>query len=169
MFDKLIDLFVEFVDQFRFWQVIRDYEEGVILTFGRYHRTLGPGIHWLAPFSIQECLVENVVVRANAVSALDMTIKDGSSLRADAIVRWKIKDVRKFMLECEGKEDFIADTIYSTISRMLRERTWEQINEEGMDVLVTKECRKRGWRYGIEIESVEFGDLIQVIPLLTLA
>ena len=168
-FDKLIDLFIEFIDLFRFWQVIREYERGIVLTLGKYRdRELHPGIHWIWPFAIDEVHIDNVVTRTDALASICVTVKDGSEIRVDGIVKWNIRDIRKALLDVEGLDDVFKDATYSTVSRILRARTWEEIHSTDIDEVLTKECRKRAFRFGVEIESVELGDLSRPIQIVTL-
>jgi len=139
-FEKLIDVLLEFIDLFRFWQVVDQYEEGVVLRLGKYNRTLGPGIHWML-----------------------------QALRLDCIVRWKIKDIYKVLLETEGVDDVLKDATYATISKVVRAHTWDDIIKPDFSDTLTKEARKRAFRYGVEIEAVEFGDLVRPIHLALLS
>lgn len=164
-FEKLIDVLLEFIDLFRFWQVIDAYEQGIVLRLGQYNRTLEPGIHWLAPFGIEQSLNDNITVRTNAIAALTITNHQGQSIHADAIIKWRIRDLKKFLLEVDSADDVIKDVAYSTISRTMRGLAWEQLINPEVDDYLTKECRRRGFRYGVEIESVELGDLVQSLPI----
>jgi len=165
MFDKLIDLFVDSINLFRFWQVIRPYEKGLVLTLGKHTRTLEPGLYWIWPFAIDEVLTENITTRTVAQAGLNVTNKDGVELRADFIVKWHIHDIAKVLLGFDEPHDVLKDSTYSTVSRVLRESTWEEIIAPGFNERLRKECRKRGFSMGIDIESVEMGDLTRPIQI----
>ena len=49
MFEKLIDLLVGAWHRLCPLEIIEAYNRGVVLRFGRYHRTLEPGLHWKWP------------------------------------------------------------------------------------------------------------------------
>lgn len=164
-FEKLVDVLLQFIDLFRFWQVVEPFEQAAITRLGIYKRTLDPGIHWLAPFGIENAYVDNVCVRTNAIAALNVTNIEGQAIRCDAIVKWQIRDLRKFTMEVEGTDDVIKDVAYSTISRAIRRTPWAEMLGPQIDETLTRECRRRGFRYGVEIESVELGDLVQTLPV----
>ena len=46
MFDKLIDILLNFWNNITFWYICDHWEEGILLRAGRYHKTFGPGL-WL--------------------------------------------------------------------------------------------------------------------------
>jgi len=168
-FEKLIDVLLEFIDLFRFWQVVDQYEEGVVLRLGKYNRTLGPGIHWMLPLALERAMLDTVTVRTTAMSSLDLTTYEDQALRLDCIVRWKIKDIYKVLLETEGVDDVLKDATYATISKVVRAHTWADIIKPDFSDTLTKEARKRAFRYGVEIEAVEFGDLVRPIHLALLS
>jgi regulator of protease activity HflC (stomatin/prohibitin superfamily) len=62
MLDRLVDLFIACAKWFQFCIIIRDYEAGVCLRWGRFHRNLAPGFHWLWPAHIEEVAICNVVL-----------------------------------------------------------------------------------------------------------
>jgi len=42
MFDRILDKVLEFLGWFTFWTVVREFERGVILRLGSFHREVGP-------------------------------------------------------------------------------------------------------------------------------
>ena len=50
MFDRIFDFLARFGVEALPFIVIPVYQNGGVLRFGRYHRTIGPGIHWKIPF-----------------------------------------------------------------------------------------------------------------------
>lgn len=165
MFDRLIDLLVQFIDLFRFWTVIKEFERGVGLRLGRFWKVMEPGLHWIIPFGIDEVLVDNVVTRTCGLNGITMTLRDGITVNVSAIVRFNIRDIKKALLEVEGIDDVIRDCTYGFISDVVRHSTWDElIRPETLDV-VTTAARRRAWKYGIEIENVAFTDLTKAKAL----
>lgn len=167
--ERLFDLMLQFIDLFRFWVVIDEFEEAVVLRLGRYHRTLGPGIHWKYPFDIEVVLADNVVVRTSGTSSLTLTLADGASVTVAAMTRWRIKDIRKVLLEVEGIDDVMRDSTYANLSKAVRQAKWEDLLTPEWEQELNKQIRRNGFKYGIEIEEVRLTDCVQVLPVALLA
>ena len=165
MFDRLIDLLVEFVGIFVFWVVIDQYERGVVLRFGKFQREIGPGLHWLIPFGVDAAMTDNVVTRTDSLRNMTFTLRDGVSVVASAVVRYNIRDVKKALLEVEGIDHVMNDAILANMSDMVRASTWEDLPTPEFGEALSKACRKSGWKYGVEIENVAFSDLCRTKSL----
>jgi regulator of protease activity HflC (stomatin/prohibitin superfamily) len=98
---------------------------------------------------------EHIVPRTERISSLATTTVDGKSIGFDAVITYRISDIQKAVLEVEDLKDAIADSCAGTIGQTLSAATWEQIwKGEATDSLTTA-CRKKGWRWGVEIQSVQ--------------
>lgn len=159
MFDRLIDIALQFIGLFRFVIVIDEFERGVVLRFGKYNKTLEPGLHWLIPFNIDNVLVDNVVPRTVNLGAQGLTTRDGKTVTLSAVITAQIRDVRKAMLEVENVDSALIDSCYAAIGDLVVAHDWESIKTPEFSELVTKACRKQAWRYGIEVLRVQLADL----------
>lgn len=159
MFDKLVDLFAQFVDLFKFWVVVDEYQRAVILRLGKFQKEAGPGLHWLVPFGVDRAIEVTVVTKTADLWPAFLTIRDGQTVSASVIIRYNIRDVKKAVLEVDHVLDAIKDAVNGHVSRLVRAATWEELNSPEFADNLPKECRKRAWRYGIEIEDVIISDL----------
>jgi regulator of protease activity HflC (stomatin/prohibitin superfamily) len=165
MFDKLIELIVASLETFQFWTVINPYERAVLIRLGQFKEELAPGFHWRLPFHIDAIHSEHVVPRTERISGLATTTADGRSIGFDAVVTYRISDIQKALLEVEDLKDAIADSCAGTIGQTLSAATWEAIWKGEATDNLTAVCRKKGWRWGVEIQSVQ---LTGVVPLKSL-
>ena len=110
MFERLIEWIEQFIDLFRFWQVINAYEEGVVLRLGKYHRNIGPGFHFIIPFNIEEVLRDNVVPTTTRITEQTMTTADLQQVVISVILRWRISDIRKILVEVEDADQVLVCT-----------------------------------------------------------
>jgi regulator of protease activity HflC (stomatin/prohibitin superfamily) len=160
MLDKLIDLILEFIGLFKFWHVIDPYEQGIVLRLGKFQRILECGFHWVIPFGIDRVAAEHTVPSTHALGDASITTVDGKSVGFHAVVTYKVRDIVKALLEVEDVNHAVRDACSGEIGRVLRESTWSQILEPAILDQLTAACRKRGFRYGIEILSVQLSQLI---------
>ena len=76
MFDRLFDFLFRFIELFRCFTVINEYERGIVLRLGKYNRELDKGFHWLLPLAIEEALSENVVITTINLNSQSLTDRD---------------------------------------------------------------------------------------------
>lgn len=164
MLDRLIDLFLQFVELFRFFVVIDHYQRAVVLRLGHYHRELGPGLHWMIPMA-EDALVDNVKVRTTHMGDQVLTTLDGKTITVSGIIRWNISDIRKALLEVEGLDDVYRDVTVTTLADYVKNKTWEQLQDPVVTEELTKTARKMGWRYGVEVESLSLGNKAETMSI----
>lgn len=159
MFDRLWDVLHEFLRLFRPAIILMPYERGLLIRLGKYIRELDSGFHWVFPFHIDTVLYENVVSRVEHISGLATVTKDGKQVSCDAIITYRISDLKKALLDVEHLHDAILDTCAGVIGTLLCGQGWDDLWSGVSVELLTTGCRKRGWKYGIEIQSVQLTGL----------
>lgn len=164
MFDRLIDFLLSCVEMFQFWRVLDPYEKGVLLRLGKFVKVLEPGFHWVIPFHIDTTPTLHVVPSTHSLGHESMTTKDGKSAGFHAIVTFQVNDIEKAVLKVSDVDHAVRDACSGEIGKVLRESTWEDIMGEGDTILdrLTAACRKRGWKWGLEIISVQLAGLALV-------
>jgi modulator of FtsH protease HflK len=159
MLDRLVDLLIACARWFQFCVVVRDYEGGVCLRWGRYHRLLGPGFHWLWPFHIEESLLCAVVLETKITQPQSLTTKDGVSMVISTVVTFTVSDPRTFLLGVFDAQNVIEDSTVGTVSRSVEDSDWDEIRADGWAEKLTITVRRRAKRYGIDVQNVQPADL----------
>jgi len=163
--DRLVDILIASLRLFQAFVVIADYERGVVLRFGRYHRTLGPGFHWIIPFSCEHVLSTNVVPETMNVGPQSLTTADGQSVTLGTVVTFEIEDAKRFLLEVEGANQVIEDAAYGAQARVVMARTWEGLMQIDLPNELAKEVRKRARAYGVKVIDVQVSDFTRARTL----
>jgi regulator of protease activity HflC (stomatin/prohibitin superfamily) len=158
MIDRLVQLLIDGAKLFKFFCVVRAFEGGVILRLGRFHREVAPGFHWLWPFELEELVYTNVVDELIEIGPQSLTTADGVSIVLSTVVTFAVKDPRKFLLEVEGANQAVADAAVGAQARYVLGKTWRELLASDKPEELTAIVRKRGWRYGVEVRSVEVKD-----------
>ena len=159
-FDRLIDLIVEFLEFFRFCTIVDAYQQAVVLRLGKYHKILEPGWHFLIPCYIDKALPATVVTNTTKLGSQSLTTKDDKSVVLAAVVTWEVRDIKKYLLSVEGDKEAMEDTAYGSIATYVLSHNWsELITQTAMDE-ITATVRKKAFKYGIEIQLVQFSDLV---------
>lgn len=160
MFDRLVDFVIQFAELFRFWVILEPFDEGVVLRLGKFVKVVGPGLTWKWPFGVDVVLVQSVVPTTHSLGNESITTKDGKNVGFHAVVTYQIRDIKKALLGINDTDHAVRDACAGEIGLVLRSHDWCDIigSVEILEEL-TSACRKRGFRYGIEIMSVQFAGL----------
>lgn len=155
--DRVVDWLIELADAFRFWTVVQPYERSVVTTLGRWVREIGPGIHWLWPFDIDNQVTENVVMTTDSSGSIDVTTNDGIAVVVSCVYRWHIRDVVKLTMDCEDADDVLLDSTDAQVSRAIRKRSWKEVYSKSDEwALEAQEAiRRRMGRYGMVLEELQ--------------
>lgn len=158
MFDRLFDFLYAFVEVFSFTTIVDEYEQAVLLRLGRFKKVLKPGLHFIYPLRIDTVYKENVVQETQSVGSQSLTSLDGKSVLISAVLTYKIRDIRKYMLEVEDAAGVLEDSTYAVVADAIEEATWDQIRQPGFSAAVHKDIRTKAFRWGIEVISLQFSD-----------
>lgn len=169
MFDKLFEMLQWAVESLIPFVIVFHYQRGVLLRFGHFKRVLEPGLHWCLPLHLDMVHYENVKPRTTHISGLSTTTQDGKSVGFDAIVTWSIVDIKQALLEVNDIQDAITDACAGEIGTRMTEETWDAICSGAAWDKLTSACRRRGKKWGINIEEVQLAgvSLVKNIRLLT--
>ena len=159
MFDRLFDIILQFLDLFRFWEVVDQYERGIVLRLGKFQRELDPGVHLLIPFGVDRAIKDNVVPRTMNLGAQSLTTADGVQVVIGVVVTARIHDIQKSILEVETVDEAVVDACYAETASVVHGHTWEQLQAGDIDEKLRQACRKRAWSYGVEIMRTQISDL----------
>lgn len=155
MLDKLLDFLREFWHELVPIVVVHPYDNGVHLRMGKLLRVIeGGSWFWKVPFA-DDILTDRVVPRTERLTGLATTTVDGKAIGFDAVITYRISDVQKAVLEVSDLKDAIADSCAGVIGTELSSKTWIDILHGETVEALTAACRKRGWRWGVEIQLVQ--------------
>jgi len=143
-------------------RIALQWDRGVVLRLGRFHRLSGPGVFWLIPIVDRVVRYVDMRVRATDFQAESTLTRDTVPVNVDAICFWLIWDAKKSVLEVESfyraivlsAQTALRDTIgRHTLAEMLTER--EQLGKALQEVT---DAKTNPW--GITVQSVEIRDVI---------
>lgn len=159
MLDKLVDLLTTWLNLFRFWIVVEPFEAGIVTRLGKFNREIGPGLHWLIPFGVDNAFTEFMTSRAATLGEQSITTADGKSIGLQAVVTYKIHNARKALLEVHDVVDCVLDATQGIIGTTLSSMTWVDIHTSNTTEVLTAVCRQRAFKLGVEIQAVQLASL----------
>jgi regulator of protease activity HflC (stomatin/prohibitin superfamily) len=162
MFDKLWELLAQFLDAFAFMVIIAEYEEAVVLRFGKYNRTLGPGLHVIWPLFVEAVLHDRISPRTYNLDAQSLLTADGKPVVVSAIVTARIQNIRRALLDVESVDDALRDAAVAEIATAVTRSELRQLVEPAFCERLTDAVHKRAVKWGIEVMRCQLSDVAPV-------
>ncbi len=128
---------------------VKANQEAVILRFGKYSQTVGPGLHFKMPFGIDHVYAAEVkriyneefgyrTVRSGRESMIDYNFRGANEVslmltgdRNCAVVHWvvryKIKNLKEFLFNVRNVKSTIRDTSEAVMRRIVGDRSIDEV------------------------------------------
>jgi len=150
--------------------VVDEGEQGVIVRFGAYQSTVGPGlgVHLPAPFEDIR-VIKTSTVRREQIGERDgqpapdeslMLTADQSIVDIGFVVLWQVKDVRDFVFKVENVEDTVRAVAESAMREVVGRRQLEAIitTERATVEAETRDLMQRtldSYQSGVSVNNVQ--------------
>ena len=138
--------------------VVDEQEQAVVLRFGKYHETVGPGLNIYFP-PIDRKFQENVT-RERAYSKQGaMLTEDENIIEVPLTVQYRISNLQDFVLNVDQPEVSLQHATDSAVRHVVGSTEMDQVLTEGRE-LIASEVRERlqrfldNYRTGITITQV---------------
>ena len=164
MIDRLIDLIVQIWSHIVFFIIVPEYEEGVMLRFGKFNKILKPGFHWKNPV-IDTAITQHSVWKTINLHPQSLTTEDNKGIVVKGIIKFKISDIKTFTLDVWDAPDAISDMTMGIIRDEVMEHTWLEIREGKLDKVVSKKAKSEAKRWGLEIDTVTLIDMAEIVSV----
>jgi membrane protease subunit HflK len=156
----LVWLFVTSVHQ------IGPKEQAIVTTFGKYSRTLGPGLNFTFPWPFQHVDTEEVsefrieTIPSGEAQRLMLT-GDQNLVDLSYIVRWNINDLKQFRFQLVAPEQTVREVAEAAMRAEVAEKTLDQVFSGAgradieLRVLDRKQALLDDYRSGITVQGVQ--------------
>jgi len=161
MFDRLIDVITEWWAYIMPAIIIPNYEQAVLLRNGKFIKVLGPGFHVKLPI-FDEVISHHVVVTTLSLSAQSLYTKDKQNIVVKGVIKYKIFDVKIFLLEVFDAQDALADMAQSIIKNIIITTPLEACLDLELDNLLTKKVRVEARKWGVDVQQVTLTDIAPI-------
>ena len=159
-FDRIMDWTEALISYFQFLFVVDQYDMGVVLRFGKYKRTVGPGLHLIAPWGIEEHMYDTVVRTTSYLDVQSVTTKDGKHVNINAILVYKIGNIKRWLLEVDDAEEALHDMTYGIITELAETKTWAEVMKPAFMEEVTELVQEEAITWGARVEAVKLSDRV---------
>lgn len=114
--------------------VVDEQEQAVILRFGKYHQTVGPGLNIYFP-PVERKFQHNVT-RERAYSRQGpMLTEDENIIEVPLTVQYKISNLQDFVLNVESPETSLQQATESALRHVVGSTVMDQVLTEGRELL----------------------------------
>jgi regulator of protease activity HflC (stomatin/prohibitin superfamily) len=167
MFQPIFDFLAATWEQSRFYEIVDVYERGIVLRFGKYHRTADPGIHWKIPLA-ERFITCNTVSQTINLTSQSITTSDGECVVASAIVKYCIKDPKAYHTTVWNAHAALSDVSMGVIYAEISGRAYGDCHDVEWSDVLTKPVRDEVKKFGIYVENVTLTDFgrIRTIRLM---
>ncbi len=157
---------------------VQEQERAAILTFGKYTNESSAGLHFKWPYPIQEVITVpaeltqriHIGYRQEADGAVPvedeamMITGDENLVSADAVVQWKISNIRNYLYNIDDPEQFLRNSASSSIRAVIGSEKLDYAITDGKTVIQDKvrellvDLQKK-YNTGIQIIDIKFQDI----------
>lgn len=161
MFDKLIEVLSQWWSYLMPAVIIPSYEEAVLLRNGKFKKVLKPGFHVKLPI-LDEVISQHVVVTTLSLAPQSLYTKDQKNIVVKGVIKYKIADVKVFLLEVFDAKDALSDMTQSIIKNIIISTSLEDCIDPEIDNLLTKKVRVEARKWGVDIQQVTLTDIAPI-------
>lgn len=112
--------------------IINPAEQGVILRFGRYVGSVGPGPHWAPPFIEDVYRVNEQKISTYSYDA-EMLTKDENIVSVAVAVQYRIKDARAYLFGVVKPQDSLQQATASALRQVIGQTNLNQVLTSGRE------------------------------------
>lgn len=152
LFEKIFYFFVPFY-------VVKEYQAGVLLRFGKYEKELNAGFHWIWPFAIDEVIDCDIATETIETKPQSLTTKDNLNIVVSSRVKCYVNDPSVYTIKVKDVTNAISDITQGKIKDVLMKLTWEECRDSSLDTQITHRVRSEAAKWGVYIERVTISDL----------
>lgn len=137
--------------------MVRAWQGGVILRYGRWHRTMTPGYYWKIPF-FEDYVLTETCDTTERLQPQSLMTKDDVSVVVSSIVKYAIRDVQKYVCDVYDQKDVLADTTMGAIARAVRDHTYEELQQGEVEKDALTAAKRGAGKYGFEVIQLTLTD-----------
>lgn len=157
---------------------VQEQERAAILTFGKYTHETSSGLHFKWPYPIQEVrvvqaeLTQNITIgyrqNGNTITPVEdeamMITGDENIVSADAVVTFKISDIRNYLTNISDPEQFLRNSTSASIRSVIGSQKLDYAITDGKTAIQDM-ARERlielqdRYETGIQIIDLKFQDI----------
>ncbi|MGQ9658962.1 MAG: FtsH protease activity modulator HflK [Thermochromatium sp.] len=122
--------------------IVEPAERGVVMRFGRYVDTTGPGPHWHIPLPIESVVKVNVDEISTLTHRAAMLTKDENIVEVELTVQSRIQDAADYLFQDQDPERTLNDATVTVVRVVIGQSRLDFVMTEGRSA-VTATIKER--------------------------
>ena len=149
-------------------KVINQGSEALVERLGKYQKTLKPGLNFIVPFLDTIVWEESMREQVLDIKPQEAITKDNVSMTIDAVVYWKIMDLKKAYYEIEDLEVAIKNLVLTTLRSEIggMELKDSLSNRRKINQALLNELDDATVNWGVKVMRVEIQEIKPVQAVL---
>ena len=142
--------------------IAMQWEKVVVLRFGRFNRTKGPGLYFTIPFIEQTALKADQRIMVTGFGAEETLTSDLVPINVDAVLFWMVWDAEKACLEVENYYNSVSLAAQTALRDAIGRASVSEvaIRRNQLDQELQEIIEERTSSWGITVLSVEIRDIV---------
>lgn len=142
-------------------KVIKEYERGILFTFGKYTKQMKPGLRLIIPI-VQTFQRVDLRVKAVDVPDQEAMTKDNISTKINAVIYYKVSNADKAILEVEHYMYAISQLAQTTMRNVVGEVELDDLlaKRDKVSVKIKDIVDKETDPWGIKVNAVDLKDIV---------
>ena len=142
-------------------KIVNEGNQALVERLGRYHKKLDPGLNYIIPFIDRIAVEDTVREQVLDIPPQQAITKDNISLEVDAVVLWRVLDLKEAYYAVEDVELAIQNLVTTTLRSMIGELdlsdTYSSRADLNRKLLLQLDDATAGW--GVKVTRVELQEI----------
>ena len=137
-------------------RIATQYERAVVFRLGKYERTSGPGLYFLAPFLEWQQTVD-LRTKTTTVDAQETITRDNVPIKVNTVIWQRVIGPEKSLIEVANVDDAVVQVALTTLRSVIGQYTLDDVLKE-QEVIARKieEMTDRVTEpWGVKVERVQ--------------
>ena len=142
--------------------IAMQWEKVVVLRFGKFSRTKGPGLYFTIPFIEQTALKADQRIMVTGFGAEETLTSDLVPINVDAVLFWMVWDAEKACLEVENYYNSVSLAAQTALRDAIGRASVSEvaIRRNQLDQELQEVIEERTSSWGVTVLSVEIRDIV---------